>query len=82
MYWSCDLLVILATGKVTVDAPPELGVHVTVWRSDVRVRMPSFFLYAVRPTGVAMAARSDSGSGSARQLGSHDEIHGREPMHM
>lgn len=48
------LLVMLATGSVTVGGPPELGVQVTVWRSPVSVRMPSFFLYRVRPAGKAM----------------------------
>jgi len=38
-------------GSETVGGPPELGVHVTIWRSEDKVRMPSFFLYSVRPAG-------------------------------
>lgn len=41
-------------GNETTGGPPELGVHVRACQSLERVRMPSFFLKSVRPTGVAM----------------------------
>lgn len=56
----------VATGKDTVGGPPVLGVHVTVWWPPERVRMPSFFLYSVRPTGVAMVIHKLGSSGQGQ----------------